>query len=79
MVNRPDYSPDVPLTAKELAEVRVRYAQLSRPWLRDALREHAPTIVSRAFMFQEGSFAQHDHERQRILSSLRIPESVISG
>jgi hypothetical protein len=31
MANRPDYSPDVPLTTKELAEVRLRYAQLSRP------------------------------------------------
>jgi hypothetical protein len=35
MANRPDYSPDVPLTAKEIAEVRLRYAQLSRPGLRD--------------------------------------------
>jgi hypothetical protein len=33
------YSPDVPLTAKEIAEVRLRYAQLSRPGLRDAYTE----------------------------------------
>jgi len=39
MANRPDYSPDVPLTAKEVAEVRLRYAQLSRPGLRDAYTE----------------------------------------
>ena len=39
MANQPDYSPDVPLTAKEVAEVRLRYAQLSRPGLRDAYTE----------------------------------------
>jgi hypothetical protein len=39
MADQPDYSPDVPLTAKEVAEVRLRYAQLSRPGLRDAYME----------------------------------------
>jgi hypothetical protein len=38
MANRPDYSPDVPLTAKEVAEVWLRYAQLNRPGLREPIR-----------------------------------------
>jgi hypothetical protein len=39
MANRPDFSPDVPLTAQELADVRQRYARLSIPSLKDAYME----------------------------------------
>ena len=39
MARRPEHSPDVPLTAQELTEVRHRYARLSDPGLREAYRE----------------------------------------
>ena len=39
MAERPDYSPDVPLTAVQLGELRHRYAMLSTPGLQMAYAE----------------------------------------
>ena len=39
MTGRPDFSPDKPLSAEELAEVRRRYAQLSTPSLQTTYSE----------------------------------------
>jgi hypothetical protein len=39
MVARPDFSPDVPLTPQQLAELRLRYARLSTSGLQTAYAE----------------------------------------
>jgi hypothetical protein len=39
MAERPDPTPDVPLSPADLAELRHRYAMLSRPTLQDVYSE----------------------------------------
>jgi len=57
MANSPDVSPDVPLTAQELADVRRRYSRLSIPGLQEAYGE----AMERCKLDQRGRAPQSIH------------------